>query len=124
MTADPSIQSETFDPLRLTLSVMRERKAIDPRILYLKDVSGFTDFFVICSGTSERQVEAIAEAVRRQLSTIQVRLHHSEGSRNGVWVLLDFGHFVVHVFKEEARHFYGLERLWADAPDLTAELEQ
>ena len=124
MSADPSEHSETLGPLRLTLSAMRERKAINPRILCLKELSSFTDYFVICSGVTERQVEAIAEGVRRQLSKHQVKALRSEGVRNGVWVLLDFGDFVVHVFKEEARRFYGLENLWSDAPDLTAELEQ
>ena len=124
MTADPAELPENLAPLRLTLSTMRERKAISPRILSLKKISGFTDYFVICSGATERQVEAISEAVRRKLSTNHVKLLHSEGSRNGVWVLLDFGDFVVHVFKEEARSFYGLESLWSDAPELTAEFEQ
>jgi ribosome-associated protein len=124
MISEPSDLPENPDPLRVTLSVMRERKAIDPRVLYLKDLSGFTDYFVICSGATERQVEAIAEGVRRQLSTIQVKLLHSEGSRNGLWILLDFGEFVVHVFKEEARRFYGLDSLWSDAPDLTVELDR
>ena len=124
MRADPSNHSDNLNPLRLTLSAMRERKAIDPRILFLKELSGFTDYFVICSGVTERQVEAIAEGVRRELSIQKVKPLHTEGGRNGVWVLLDFGDFVVHVFKEEARLFYGLENLWSDAPDLTAELEQ
>ena len=124
MRADPSEHSDNLDFLRLTLSTMRERKAINPRILFLKELSGFTDYFVICSGVTERQVGAIAEGVRRQLSTHQIKPLRTEGSRNGVWVLLDFGDFVVHVFKEEARLFYGLENLWSDAPDLTAELEQ
>lgn len=124
MTVDSADLPDILDSLRLTLSTMRERKAISPRILSLEKISGFTDYFVICSGATERQVEAIAEAVRRKLSTTQVKLLHSEGSRNGVWVLLDFGDFVVHVFKEEARSFYGLENLWSDAPELTAEFEQ
>lgn len=124
MRADPSDHSDSLASLRLTLSTMRARKAINPRILFLRELSGFTDYFVICSGVTERQVEAIAEGVRRELSIQKVKPHHTEGERNGVWVLLDFGDFVVHVFKEEARLFYGLENLWSDAPDLTAELEQ
>ena len=124
MSTDPADYSDNLDPLRLTLSTMRDRKAINPRILFLKELSGFTDYFVICSGTTERQVKAIAEGVRRELSKQKVKPLRSEGGRLGVWVLLDFGDFVVHVFKEESRRFYGLENLWSDAPDLTSELEQ
>ena len=124
MNADPAGHPDDLDPLRLTLSCMRARKAIDPRILVLRELSGFTDYFVICSGATERQVKAIAEGVRRELSTHKVKPLRAEGGRHGMWVLLDFGDFVVHVFKEESRRFYGLENLWSDAPDLTSELEQ
>ncbi|HET9229462.1 MAG TPA: ribosome silencing factor, partial [Thermoanaerobaculia bacterium] len=80
-----------------------------------------TDFFLICTGTSERQVQAIADAVQEKMREEQVRPLHVEGYNRGQWVLLDYGDFVVHIFQEEPRRFYSLERLWGDAPDVTNE---
>jgi ribosome-associated protein len=97
------------------------RKASDLRVLHLAAVTDFTEYFLICTGASERQVQAIADAVEERLKTDQVRPLHAEGYRNGRWVLLDYGDFVVHIFEEGTRGFYGLERLWGDAPDVTGE---
>jgi ribosome-associated protein len=97
-------------------------KAVDLRILHLEPVTDFTDYFVICSGTNMRQVQAIAESVQRRLRAAGVRPLHAEGERKAAWVLLDFGDFVVHVFDEEHRGLYALERLWGDAPDVTESL--
>lgn len=96
-----------------------ERKAIDLQVLHLAEVSDFTDFFLICSGANERQVQAIAEAVDEALRGQGVRPLHQEGTHGGSWILLDYGDFIVHVFREETRRFYGLERLWSDAPEVT-----
>jgi ribosome-associated protein len=73
------------------------------------------------SGSSGRQVEAIAEAVEERLSARRVEPLHVEGRGQGKWVLLDYGDFVVHVFDDERRRFYALERLWSDAPDVTGD---
>ena len=89
--------------------------------MYLEKVTDFTDYFVICSGTSDRQVQAIADAVDGALRAEGVRPLHVEGYNRAQWVLLDYGDLVVHIFQEETRRFYGLERLWGDAPDVTAE---
>jgi ribosome-associated protein len=97
-----------------------DRKAVDLLVLHLHKVSDFTDYFVICSGTNERQVQAIADAVEERLRAERVRPLHVEGYNRGQWVLLDYGDFVVHVFAEQPRRFYALERLWGDAPDVTA----
>lgn len=75
-----------------------------------------SDYFVICSGSSDRQVRAIAEEIERVCREHGVRPAHREGQQAARWVLLDFVDFVVHVFDEEARSFYNLERLWQDAP--------
>ncbi len=96
-----------------------DRKAVDLKVLDLAAISDFTDFFLICSGTSDRQVQAIADAVDETLRADKVRPLHREGYGRGHWVLLDYGAFIVHVFDEETRRFYGLERLWADAPEVT-----
>jgi ribosome-associated protein len=93
-----------------------EKKAESVVVLDLRGVSGYTDYLVIGGGSSDRQVEAIAEGVEKELKTLGHRLVGSEGQRGGRWVLLDFGDVVVHVFHQEEREHYDLEGLWADAP--------
>jgi ribosome-associated protein len=93
-----------------------EKKAEEVAVLDLRGVSGYTDFLVICSGQSDRQLEAIAQSVDKELSAQGHRLIGSEGQRGGRWVLLDFGDVVVHVFHNDERAHYDLEGLWADAP--------
>ncbi len=108
--------------LRDVVAAADDRKAMDLKVLQLADVSDFTDFFMVCSGRTSRQVSAIADGIRRALRDRGVRPIHIEGERSARWVLLDYGDLVVHVFDPETRGYYGLERLWADAPDVTAEL--
>jgi ribosome-associated protein len=116
----PTPLPETEARVRDAVAAAEERKAIDLKVLHLEKVSDFTDFFVICSGASERQVQAVADAILEKLRPQKVRPLHVEGYNRGSWVLLDFGDFVVHIFQEEPRRFYSLERLWSDAPDVTA----
>ncbi|MGI6647742.1 MAG: ribosome silencing factor [Bacillota bacterium] len=92
-----------------------EQKAFDLVTLDLRGVSLIADYFVICSGRSTVQVKAIAEHIEKFLEDKGIRVLHREGKREGQWLLLDYGSVVVHVFREEERRFYGLERLWADA---------
>jgi len=98
-----------------------EKKAEQVVVLDLRGVSGYTDFLVIGSGTSDRQLEAIADSVESELTAHGHRVIGSEGQRGGRWVLLDFGDVVVHVFHTEDRTHYDLEGLWADAPRLDVE---
>jgi ribosome-associated protein len=98
-----------------------EKKAEDVVVLDLRGVSGYTDFLVIGSGGSDRQLEAIAESVEKELTTNGHRVIGSEGQRGGRWVLLDFGDVVMHVFHGEERAHYDLEGLWADAPRIEVE---
>ena len=98
-----------------------EKKADDVMVLDLRGVSGYTDFLVIGSGNSDRQLEAIAEGVEKELTAQGHRVIGSEGQRGGRWVLLDFGDVVVHVFHADERGHYDLEGLWADAPRLEVE---
>jgi len=93
----------------------QDRKAVELAVLDLKDVCSFTDFFVICSGTSTRHIQAIAEAIREQLEKSGVLPAHVEGRHEAEWVLLDYVDFVVHIFSQRARQFYDLERLWKKA---------
>ena len=94
----------------------QDKQAEDVAILELeKDSGAFTDYFVMCSGTNPRQVQAISDAVDERLEALGLRVTHSEGYRQAEWVLLDYVDFVVHVFSEKARQFYDLERLWKSA---------
>ena len=104
----------------------QERKATDVSILQLdSQASGFTDYFVICSGANPRQIQAIADNVDERLSAQGLDPTHREGHNQAEWVLLDYVDFVVHIFSEQARKFYDLERLWKTAKRLeVAELEK
>ena len=120
--ADSSASSDITSRVRDAVAAADDRKAVDLKVLHLEKVTDFTDYFLICSGTSERQVQAIADAVLERMREEKVRPLHIEGYNRGQWVLLDFGDFVVHIFQDEPRKFYALERLWGDAPDVTAQL--
>lgn len=93
-----------------------ERKAVDVVALDLRGISTATDFFLVCSGTSDIQVRAIADNIVEEMKKEGSRPSHVEGVAGGRWVLIDFIDFVVHVFHPEARAFYQLESLWGDAP--------
>ncbi|MGH9521751.1 MAG: ribosome silencing factor [Terriglobales bacterium] len=97
------------------------KKAEDLTVLALDKTSGgFTDFFVICTGSNPRQIQAISDEVEQRLGKAGVSPTHVEGYRQAEWVLLDYVDFVVHVFSPKARHFYNLERLWKSAKQLEA----
>lgn len=113
-------QNDTEKRVRKAVAAAEGRQAGDLKVLGLGAISDFTDYFVVCSGASERQVQAIADAVEETLRAAGVRPLHVEGRRGGNWVLLDYGAFVVHVFQDETRRFYALERLWSDAPEVTS----
>jgi ribosome-associated protein len=110
----------TLDRVRQAVFAADDRKAVDLKVLHLEKVTDFTDYFMICSGTSERQVQAIADAVQEKLREHRVRPLHVEGYNRAQWVLIDYGDLVVHVFQEEQRRYYALERLWGDAPEVSA----
>lgn len=117
-------QHEDFDVaacVRAAVNAAVDRKALDLKVLHLAPVADFTDYFIVCSGSNERQVQAIAEGVDRGVRELKVHPLHVEGLSNAQWVLLDFGDFLVHVFDEERRDYYALDRLWGDATDVTRE---
>jgi ribosome-associated protein len=92
-----------------------DKKASEVVVLDLRDTPAFTDFFILCSGQSQRQVKAIADAIEDALRASKIRPSHVEGYERGEWVLMDFFTFIVHVFTPQTRAFYSLERLWGDA---------
>jgi ribosome-associated protein len=106
-------------PLEIGHSVeaARDKKAEDLVVLDLRGRSDVTDYFVICHGNSDRQVLAIVDSIEERLrSELGRRPSHVEGRRTADWVLMDYVDFLVHVFQDEKRQFYRLERLWGDAP--------
>ncbi len=93
-----------------------ERKAKDILIMEMAELTVFTDYFVICAAQSKPQVQAIADHIAEQMEKVDLKVSRQEGYQEGKWVLMDYGIFVVHIFQEEDRKFYDLEKLWADAP--------
>src|SRR5262249_5496667 len=96
-----------------------DKKAVDLTVLDVQLVSTVTDYFLVCSGRSAPHVKTIAEAIRDELKTDGVRPLHAEGQAESGWVLLDYGDVLMHVFLEDTRAYYALERLWGDAPLLS-----
>jgi ribosome-associated protein len=112
-------KSETKKQITAAIQACLEKKAEELSILEMEKGSGaFTDYFVLCSGTNPRQVQAIADEVELQLKKMGLRPTHVEGYNQAEWVLVDYVDFVVHVFSEKARKFYDLERLWKSAKRL------
>ncbi|MGH9442133.1 MAG: ribosome silencing factor [Thermoanaerobaculia bacterium] len=105
--------------VREGVSAALEKKAENLLVLNLSEISSFADYFVICSATSERQSQAIADAVDLKMKAIHRSPVSVEGRGAGRWILLDYGEVVFHIFLDEARRFYALERLWGDAGDET-----
>ena len=107
--------------VRTAVAAMQGLKAHDLTVLDLGEVSDFTDYFLVATGGSERQVRAIADEVRERVRAEGTRPLHVEGQDHGQWVLMDYGDFLVHIFNPSLREYYRLEKLWADAPNVTAE---
>jgi ribosome-associated protein len=105
--------------VRLVVEAAQSKKAAGITILDLKELGAFTQYFVICTAFSTPQVQAILNEVEEQLEKEMKRSpEHREGRGSAEWALLDYGSFIVHVFGEQARRFYDLERLWRSAPKL------
>ena len=104
------------DPsLDLYIKAILGRKAINLVVLDVADLTSYADIFIICSGRSNRQVSAIADFIKTELKKHKIMPLGVEGTKDGHWVLLDYGHVIIHVFFEPVREFYDLEGLWADA---------
>ena len=100
---------------------LEEKKGVDIRLLEVTEVTILADYFLICTGTSNTHVNTLCDAVEEALDGCGEALLHREGHRGGTWVLLDFGSLVCHVFTEETRRFYDLERLWNDSTPIALE---
>lgn len=123
-TSMQRLKKEYQDKSGLELAQICAHAAIDAKaedlvILDVKGISSFTDYFVIMSGRSTRHVQGLAEAIEKEMRSKRVSTSNAEGLQEGMWVLLDFGDVVVHIFYHEQRKFYDLESLWHDARPVT-----
>lgn len=116
LVAPARVPEELDERLRVALFAASEKKAVRLTVLDLRGIAGFTDYFVIASGTNQRQVQAITDAIEMELKKqLKVRPARIEGYSAAEWILLDYGDIVMHIFADEARQFYDLERLWREA---------
>lgn len=112
-----------MEKAQLCTEAADSKKALDILILDLRGLTYITDFFVICSGSNTTQVSAISDAVGHVLAKVGQHPSHVEGGSESSWVLMDYGDVVVHIFEEQTRAYYGLEKLWSDAPRIPAVLK-
>jgi ribosome-associated protein len=110
------VTPNSLDPeIRLAVEAAQDKQALDISVLNLRGSGAFADYFLLCSGTSQPQIQAIGEAIEEKLGRQGRNVAHREGKSSAEWVLLDYGYFVVHIFSERARQYYDLERLWRNA---------
>jgi ribosome-associated protein len=110
------VTPNSLDPeIRLAVEAAQDKQARDISVLNLRGSGAFADYFLLCSGTSQPQIQAIGEAIEEKLGRQGRQVAHREGKSSAEWVLLDYGYFVVHIFSERARQYYDLERLWRNA---------
>ena len=115
---------ETLDKAILCLKIIKERKAIEPVLIEVEKLTSITDFFLIASGNSTRQVQAIARHLTKRMREEGFRAYGREGEQEGHWVLMDYGDVVIHIFYQPVREFYDLEGLWVEAPRVELDEDQ
>ncbi len=115
-TSVEAIVEDTLNLVRAAADALVEKKGAEVVLLEVGDLLSITEVFVIVTGTSRPHVQTLTEEVHKRLAELGRRPLREEGRREGEWVLIDYGDFVVHIFQPEQREFYGLERLWGDAP--------
>ena len=109
------------DVLKVAVNAADSKKAHDIVALDISEIASFASYFLICTGDSSRQIQAIADEVEQQLKASGIRPSHVEGYRNAEWILMDYIDLVVHIFSKNARTYYDLERLWRDGKTLDAD---
>ncbi|MDO4477700.1 MAG: ribosome silencing factor [Lachnospiraceae bacterium] len=111
-------KSESLKLVEIIFRALDEKKASDIKILDIEKVTPIADYFVIASGSNENQVQAMMDNVDEKMSRSGYEMNHLEGFHRGGWVLLDYGNVVVHIFDEESRAFYDLDRIWKDGEEV------
>ena len=119
-SVDPGIDERLTEQLKKGVAALLDKKAEKLVVLNLQGLTTISDYFVLATAGSDRQAQALSDAVELALKAAGRRPLSIEGYSSAAWILLDYGDVVFHVFHDEARRFYGLERLWGDAPDATA----
>ena len=107
-----------YEIVQVAVKALDARRGKEIRLLKTTDVTSLADYFVICSGTSNTQIKALNDSVEEELKKVGEMPGRVEGHREGTWVLADYGCVIVHIFSQEAREFYDLERLWTDAEEV------
>lgn len=108
----------SLEQAKITAKALDSKKAINIKVIEIKDVSVLADYMVIATGTSNTHVKALADEVEYKLDQENISVSHIEGYRSDSWILLDYIDVIVHVFSDEAREFYDLERLWQDGKEI------
>ena len=108
----------------LAAKALDSKKGEDIKVMEVTALTTLADYFVICTATSTTQIKAMSDACEEAMEKNGERVHHIEGHRGGTWLLMDFSAVVVHIFMDEARKFYDLERLWGDAEEIPLEKPQ
>ena len=111
----------SYESAILLAKTLNSKKGEEIKVLKTEGLTTLADYFVICTATSNTQVKAMSDACEEAMEAHDERAHHIEGHRGGTWLLMDFSAVVVHVFTDEARKFYDLERLWGDAEEIDLE---
>ena len=104
----------SLETAKMAVKALDSKKALDIKVIKIQDISAIADYFVIATGTSSTHVKALADEAEAQLDEAGISVSHVEGYRSNSWILLDYVDVVVHVFSDEAREYYDLERLWQD----------
>ena len=111
----------SYDLMKLAVKSANDRKALNMQVLHVEELTTLCDYFVICSGTSTPHMNAIYEEIEEKLSEAGINPAAREGVGNPGWILLDYGDVIVHIFNENSREFYSIERLWSDAEQISVE---
>ncbi len=110
--------STTTDLVKAAYAALEDKKAVDIRILDISEISILADYFIIASGENKNQIQAMTDNVQDELAKLDCHPKQIEGYRTAGWILMDYGNFIVHVFSEEDRLFYDLERIWRDGKSI------
>jgi ribosome-associated protein len=106
---------------KLACEALEDKKALNIRVIDISDISAIADYFIVASGTNRNQIEALVEEVEERLYKAGYSTGHKEGSSTSPWILLDFKDIIVHIFDEENRMFYNLEKIWSDGKNVEME---
>lgn len=114
MTHKPLL--DISDATRLVVQLASEKQASDISLLDMRQACSFTDYFVLATTESSRQMNSLVDDIAKALNAVGISVHHLEGNKGGGWTLMDYGDFIVHVFRQEERDFYQMDEFWSKAP--------